>query len=262
MEELINDVCTMYEWTHSVNETAGKMGLSTGKVRKILITEGYDMGNTATKVKAMSEERMSASEIAAALKISEKTVSAYVPYSKGVYNASHKSASATRSARYRAKRSMLEFSDRVLNPGGDYGFIAPSSRDVLVYGGFFQFNLSKLIGLTESMSAVSMPVSGLSLWADEEQEFFDEPPIVLEFNPTVAYARDFTVESCIEFPQRYTLLNCHRQVLDAKARGDETMEVYVFNMERYVPYITLHFREFARYWNEKLSGLLGIYPVL
>ena len=258
MEELFNDVCTMYEWTGSVNETAKNLGISTGKVRKILITEGYDMGYNACKVKELYENGESVKDIAQRLYISEKTVLAYVPYTKGVYNAEDRSGSALRSERYRKKRLMLEYSDRVLNPGGDYSFVSPSSRDILIYGGFFQFNLSKLIVLSKAKETVPMSVDSLSRWIEGEPEFFDEPPIVLEFNPTAAYEKDFSYDSCSTVPMRYKLLNCQSQVLDAKAKGDEFMDVYVFRMEEYLPLITLHFREFARYWNEKLSYLLEL----
>ena len=262
MEELFNDVCTMYGWTHSVNETAKKLGISTGKVRKILITEGYDMGYSASKVKELYEKGESVTAIAQKLQVSEKTVLAYIPYSKGVYNAQNRSGSALRSERYRTKRLMLDFSDRVLNPGGDYPFVSPSSRDILVYGGFFQFNLSKLISLSKDKELVPMPVKVLTQWIEGEPEFFDEPPIVLEFNPTTAYSKDFTFKLCTSVPQRFYLINCQKQALDAKLRGDEFMDVHVFKMEEYLPFITQHFREFARYWNEKLSYLLELSPLV
>ena len=260
MEELFNDVCTMYGWTHSVSETAKKLGISTGKVRKILITEGYNMGYSAGKVKELYEKGESIADISRKLHLSEKTVLAYIPYSKGVYNAQNRSDSALRCERYRNKRLMLDYSDRVLNPGGDYSFVSPSSRDVLVYGGFFQFNLSKLISLSKDKELVPMPVKILTQWIEGEPEFFDEPPIVLEFNPTVAYSKDFSYKTCSSVPQRFYLINCQKQALDAKARGDEFMDVYVFKMEEYLPYITQHFREFARYWNEKLRYMLKLSP--
>lgn len=265
MEELFNDVCTMYDWTHSVNETARNLGLSTGKVRKILITEGYNMGYNACMVKEFSEKGLSVSEIASKLNVSQKTVLAYLPYTKGSYMGSARSGTALRSERYRNRRRMLDFSDRVLSPKGDYGFVPPSSRDILVYGGFFQFNLSALIRLCSAKTAVSFPLVPLCAWHDgwEEEELFDEPPIVLEFNPTAASRSQFSETLCVEqaehgYAHMFKLLNCHRQAIEALNRGDKTMDVYFFPMEQYLPYITKHFREFASYWNEKLSYLLDI----
>ena len=256
MDELFNDVCTMYRWTHSVNETASKLGLSTGKVRKILITEGFDMGFNSSLVKKLSEEGHSASDIASIMKVSPKTVQAYLPYSKGSYLSSSRSGSAIRSERYRNKRRMLSYSDRVLDANFDYGFAEPSSRDILVFGGFFQFNLSALMRLTSGRSKVALDISLLDQWLPEDPEFFDEPPIVLEFNPTVAYVSDFVYPPASRYPGCYCLLNCHAQVLDARKRGETSFAVYMFRMEEYRPYITKYFRQFASYWNEKLQNVI------
>lgn len=255
-DHLFSDVCAMYDWTHSVKETAEHLGLSCGKVRKILITEGYDMGNRASQVKQLADKGMKADEIADLLKVSMKSVNAYMPYIKGAYLPEERSADALRSKRYREKRTMLEYSDRVLNPNGDYGFVKPSSRDILITTGFFQFNLSRLIKLTEQKESVRLEISLLSPWLTREEETFDEPPIVLEFNPTVIYSSNYISPPETKQAHFYKLLNCRNQVLDAAERGESSFEVYLFQMEEYIPYITKHFREFARYWNEKLGGMI------
>jgi len=60
--------------------------------------------------------------------------------------------------------------------------------------------------------------------------------------------------SSIENISALVPLNCHRQIIDAKERGEESMDVYLMRVEDYLPYITNHFSEFARYWNEKLKS--------
>ena len=255
-DQIFNDVCTMYEWTHSLKETAERLHISQGKVRKILITEGYPMGTRAQSIKSLADQGFSAEEIAEKLHLSLKSVNAYMPYSKGVYLPEERSGNAKRSERYREKRKMLEYSDRVLNPNGDYDFVKPSSRDILIDDGLFQFNLSRLIALAEQKKPVKLELELLTPWLEREEETFDEPPIVLEFNPTVVYAKDYTCPPGMKYPHIYKLLNCRNQVLDAKEAGEDFFEVYMFQMEEYVPYITEHFREFARYWNHKLHDLI------
>ena len=255
-DPIFNDVCTMYEWTHSIKETAERLHISIGKVRKILITEGYHMGERAQAVKTLADQGFSAEEIAEKLHLSLKSVNAYMPYSKGIYSSEKRSGNAIRSEWYREKRKMLEYSDRVLNPNDDYGFVKPSSRDILINGGYFQFNLSRLIALTEQKKPVKLETNLLTPWIEREEETFDEPPIVLEFNPTVVYEKDYTCPPAVKYSQFYKLLNCRNQVMDAEEAGDEFFEVYLFQMEEYVPYITEHFREFASYWNHKLHSLI------
>ena len=256
MEDLFNDVCTMYGWTRSVNETAQRLGLSTGKVRKILITEGYDMGTTAQMVKELSEKGLSVKEMAVRLGRSEKTVLAYLPYSKGQYMGEERTASALRSDRYRRNRRMLEYSDRVLKVSDNPYYVAPSSRDILVYGGFFQFNLSRLMELSRGMEKVPLDLKLLQQWTNEDEDVFDEPPIVIEFNPTVAFKKEFVLPPDSAYPGCYCLLNYHRQAFDLIKAGMEKLDVYMFRMEEYLPFVTKHYKEFARYWNEKLNNMV------
>ena len=255
-DQIFSDVCVMYDWTHSIKETAEQLDISQGKVRKILITEGYDMGMRAKEVKELADQGLSADEIAEKLHRSLKSVNAYMPYSKGTYLPEKRSADALRSERYRKKRAMLDYSDRVLNPNGEYGFVTPSSRDIQVSGGFFHFNLSKLMALTEKKEPIRMKTELFTSFLAREEETYDEPPIVLEFNPTVIYAKDYKCPPETEDFWRFKLLNYNNQMMDLLEEGKEYAEVYLFQMEEYVPYITKHFREFARYWNSKLYDLI------
>ena len=136
------EVEKMYALTLDVNKTAKELGASVGKVRKMLITLGLWSNYRSDQVCKLYKEGLTVSEIAEKLRISEKTVNAYLPYSKGDYLGDDRSDNALRLEKMRDIRKVSKISDRVLLSKGDYKIIEPSSRDILVSYGFFQFNLS------------------------------------------------------------------------------------------------------------------------
>ena len=74
-------------------------------------------------------------------------------------------------------RKVSQISDRVLLSKGDYKIIEPSSRDILVSYGFFQFNLSKLMKLAENKEKVRISLDNFmeySLNAKEDYFFFGD----------------------------------------------------------------------------------------
>lgn len=97
----VKSVIASYEKTNSVLETARETGISTVKVRKILITEGLWESDTSLKIGAMLKQGMSTEEIADALYMSVKNVQAYMPYERGVYGGEEISREAIRSDKYR-----------------------------------------------------------------------------------------------------------------------------------------------------------------
>lgn len=97
----VKSVIASYENNNSVLETAKETGISTVKVRKILITEGLWESDTSLKIGDLLKRGMTTEEIADTLYMSVKNVQAYVPYERGVYGGEELSKEAIRSDKYR-----------------------------------------------------------------------------------------------------------------------------------------------------------------
>ena len=81
-ENLYHRVISDYQITHSVKKTAQNVGTSLVRAQRILITEGLWSSQTSERVGELFKQGMSTSEIAEKLVISEKTVQAYLPYTR------------------------------------------------------------------------------------------------------------------------------------------------------------------------------------
>lgn len=99
--EQVKSVIASYANNYSVLETAKETGISTVKVRKILITEGLWESDTSLKIGNLLNKGMTTEEIAATLYMSVKNVQAYMPYERGVYGGEEVSKEAIRSDKYR-----------------------------------------------------------------------------------------------------------------------------------------------------------------
>lgn len=97
----VKSVIASYENNNSVLETAKETGISTVKVRKILITEGLWESDTSLKIGDLLKRGMTTEEIADTLYMSVKNVQAYMPYERGVYGGEELSKEAIRSDKYR-----------------------------------------------------------------------------------------------------------------------------------------------------------------
>ena len=84
-------------------ETAKETGISTVKVRKILITEGLWESDISLKIGDLLKRGMTTEEIASSLYLSVKNVQAYIPYERGVYGGEELSKEAIRSDKYRIR---------------------------------------------------------------------------------------------------------------------------------------------------------------
>lgn len=91
-----SDVVRAYNSCHSLTEVAYKLGISTGKVKKILITEGAYENETLNRVRELSAAGKSTQEIAEELKISKSCVNMYLPYKKGAYGSDAPTSNALR----------------------------------------------------------------------------------------------------------------------------------------------------------------------
>ena len=97
----VREVIRLYSSNNSILETARAAGLSTVKVRKILITEGLWESDTSIKIGTLLDQGLTTEEIAEILCMSVKNVQAYMPYERGIYGGEELSPEAVRSDRYR-----------------------------------------------------------------------------------------------------------------------------------------------------------------
>lgn len=102
-DEWMRQVCEQYRKTRSLQKTAEQMGVAYGKVRKVLITLGEYQTPFSIKVADLRQSGLSVSEIAIMLGVSEKRVTAFLPYEKSVYNAPDPTLDAKKSEKYRKR---------------------------------------------------------------------------------------------------------------------------------------------------------------
>lgn len=80
------------------------LGTTLVRAQRVLITEGLWSSEASDKVWRLYQKGLTVKEIAERLFVTEKTVQAYLPYSKGYYSESLKSDDAIRSAGYRSRK--------------------------------------------------------------------------------------------------------------------------------------------------------------
>ena len=97
----VKAVIDSYTTNNSILETAKATGVSTVKVRKILITEGLWESDTSIKIGELLNQGMTTEEIANTLYMTIKNVQAYIPYERCVYGGEELSKEAIRSDKYR-----------------------------------------------------------------------------------------------------------------------------------------------------------------
>ena len=97
------EIIEYYKKCDSLKETSAVFGIGWQKVRKILITDGVYTSEKAEKVKEMHDSGVNIEEISEKLNISKRTVNAYLPYKKTVYNKENPSKNATKIRKWRAK---------------------------------------------------------------------------------------------------------------------------------------------------------------
>jgi len=101
--EQVKQILDLYAVNQSILRTADEMGLSTVKVRKVLITEGRWQSDTSVQIGMLLTHGLTTEEIAERLHISVKNVQAYMPYEKGLYGGEKSSVDAVRAERYRSR---------------------------------------------------------------------------------------------------------------------------------------------------------------
>lgn len=99
----VQEIIRLFRSNNSILETSKVTGVSTVKVRKILITEGLWESDTSIKIGKLLKQGLSTEEIAKELYMSVKNVQAYMPYERGLYGGEDQSSEAIRSDRYRKR---------------------------------------------------------------------------------------------------------------------------------------------------------------
>lgn len=99
----VKEITKLYSENNSILETAKATGISTVKVRKILITEGLWESATSIKIGQLLEQGLTTEEIAQKLYMSAKNVQAYMPYERGLYNGEEITREAIRASKYRSR---------------------------------------------------------------------------------------------------------------------------------------------------------------
>ncbi len=97
-----------------LKEIAEEFGLSTNKIRKILITAGVFENATSLLVNKLYTEGKSVSEIQKSTGLCASSVRGYLPYSKSVYKMEENTLLAERLIRYRARKKGVDELQAVL----------------------------------------------------------------------------------------------------------------------------------------------------
>lgn len=125
-DKLYDKIIEDYRMTGSVLKTAQNLGTTLVKTQRVLITEGLWGSERSDEIGVLYNRGMAVPEIAKELFISEKTVQAYLPYTKGTYNKSARSGDAIKSDAYRKRNQKMAFkqvkkpkSEVGVNQGGD-----------------------------------------------------------------------------------------------------------------------------------------------
>ena len=98
-EEIISE----YKESNSIRAVSRLFEISEQKVRKILIDADIYKTPLSIKIKKLHQEGRSIAEIGEILKVSTKTIHAYLPYSKVVYKIDDLSDNAKRIKKHREK---------------------------------------------------------------------------------------------------------------------------------------------------------------
>lgn len=115
----VESVIDSYLTNNSILETAKETGMSTVKVRKILITAGLWESNTSKQIEELQSQGMTTEEIADTLYMSVKNVQAYMPYERGVYGGEELSKEAIRSDKYRNRMKKAASMQVIKSAGRD-----------------------------------------------------------------------------------------------------------------------------------------------
>lgn len=101
---IIDNAVRTYKDLHSIKKTAHALHIGEQKARKLLITAGVIQPEKSRQAILYLSRGLKIEEVAAKLGISSHSVRAYLPYTRGAYNQTTRSANAEKLAAWRAKR--------------------------------------------------------------------------------------------------------------------------------------------------------------
>lgn len=90
------EIIQAYHAEPSLRAVAAQVGVSYSAIRRVLISAGEYTSPRADEINRLADAGRSVSEIAQELGCSEKTVSSFLPYSRGSYAVGEKSENAKR----------------------------------------------------------------------------------------------------------------------------------------------------------------------
>ena len=121
-QNLYERIVREYQLTHSVREAAHRCGASLVTAQRVLITEGLWRSKRSEEIGALWADGKTVAEIAAALGVSENSVRAYLPYSRGKYGAvetmDSNQSRAFRTRMQKAEAQMRQLHQQASDPGG------------------------------------------------------------------------------------------------------------------------------------------------
>lgn len=108
MSQLLECVDLCYDSTGEIKATALELGMSTLKVKKLLITSGKLVYDETKQIQRLMAYGKKMSEIQNELGLKKSSINAYLPYSKIPYKESEISANAERCDLYRRRKEAVE----------------------------------------------------------------------------------------------------------------------------------------------------------
>lgn len=108
MSQLLECVDLCYESTGEIKATAVELGMSTLKVKKLLITSGKLVYDETKQIQRLIAYGKNITEIQEELGLKKSSINAYLPYSKIPYKESEISANAERCELYRKRKAAVE----------------------------------------------------------------------------------------------------------------------------------------------------------
>lgn len=104
---ILQELCEAYEEADSLRNLASELDISLLKLRKLLITAGIFTSDICTEVNELHELGMKIAEIMEITGLSRASVHSYLPYRKGIYNATELSVNAERCRVYRNRQEQI-----------------------------------------------------------------------------------------------------------------------------------------------------------
>lgn len=108
LQKLLDTVDLVYESTGEIKATADELGLSTTKVKKLLITSGKLEYDETRQIQRMMAYGKALSEIIDETGLKKSAINSYLPYTKNIYKDDEVSANADRCELYRRRKSAVE----------------------------------------------------------------------------------------------------------------------------------------------------------